>query len=55
MFPGDQLSMPGQQGLWRDDSGYLGQKPPRQQFGLAGQSAVLIVVEPNAPLSEMLP
>ena len=43
---GNQLSMPGQQRLGRDNRGHLGQNLPSQAFGLGRQATTLVVIEP---------
>ena len=54
VFLSDQLAMPGQQSVWRDDGGDLHQKLPSQAFGLGDQSSALIVGEPQSPSAELL-
>jgi len=41
--------------LWRYNLGELRQKFPPQAFGLGGQSAALIVGEPQASRAELFP
>jgi hypothetical protein len=49
----DQLAMPGQQSLGRDDGGDLHQQLPSQAFGLGGQSSALIVGEPQSTSGQL--
>src|SRR6516225_6870521 len=50
---GDQLPVPGQQGLRRDNAGDLGKSLSSQSFGLYGQSPALIVIEAHSPATEL--
>src|SRR5215469_1173722 len=50
---GDQLPVPSQQGLRRDDAGDLGKNSLSQRFGLYGQSPTLIVIEAHSPVTEL--
>src|SRR5215475_4598906 len=50
---GDQLPMPSQQGLRRDNAGDLGKSLSSQRFGLDGQSPALIVIEAHSPPTEL--
>src|SRR6516164_4648314 len=50
---GDQLPMPSQQGLRRDNAGDLGKSFSSQRFGLYGQSPKLIVIEAHSPATEL--
>ena len=49
----DQLAMPGQQRLWGDDGGDLGQQLPSQTFGLGGQAPALTVGEPQPSSADL--
>lgn len=51
---GDQLPVPSQQGVRRDNAGDLGKSFSSQRFGLYGQSPALIVMEANSPVTELL-
>src|SRR6516162_346148 len=50
---GDQLPVPSQQGLRRDNAGDLGKSFSSQRFGLYGQSPKLIVIEAHSPATEL--
>src|SRR6516162_8414839 len=50
---GDQLPVPSQQGLRRDNAGDLGKSLSSQRFGLYGQSPALIVIQAHAPTTEL--
>jgi Lrp/AsnC family leucine-responsive transcriptional regulator len=50
---GDQLPVPSQQGLRRDNAGGLGKNLSSQRFGLYGQSPALIVIEAHSPVTEL--
>src|SRR5215469_7918695 len=50
---GDQLPVPSQQGLRRDNAGNLGKSFSSQRLGLNGQSPALIVIEAHAPITEL--
>src|SRR5215469_5994041 len=50
---GDQLPVPSQQGLRRDNAGDLGKSLSSQRFGLYGQSPALIVIQAHAPPTEL--
>src|SRR5215471_10637647 len=50
---GDQLPMPSQQGLRRDNAGDLGKSLSSQRFGLYGQSPTLIVIEAHSLATEL--
>src|SRR5215469_6180018 len=50
---GDQLPVPSQQGLRRDNAGDLGKSLPPQCFGLYGQSPALIVIEAHSSATEL--
>ena len=52
---GDQLSMPGEQGLRCHDSGHFRQDGPPQPLGLGGQPATLIVVQAKSLAAELFP
>jgi hypothetical protein len=54
IFKGDQLPVPRQQSLGRDERGHFSQKLPTQALGLGGQSTALVVVEPHSPSAELL-
>src|SRR5450759_4087184 len=54
VLPGNQLSMPGQQRLGRDNRGHLGQNLPSQSFGLGRQATALVIVEPQPTAIELL-
>src|SRR6516162_11448141 len=49
----DQLPVPSQQGLRRDNAGDLGKSFSSQRFGLYGQSPTLIVIEAHSPATEL--
>jgi hypothetical protein len=49
-----QLSVPGQQRLGCDDCGHLGQQFSSESFGLSGQPAALVIVEPQSSSAELL-
>jgi hypothetical protein len=49
---GDQLPVPSQRGLRRDDAGDLGKNSLSQRFGLYGQSPML-VIEAHSPVTEL--
>src|SRR5215467_10823913 len=51
---GDQLPVPSQQGLRRDNVGDLGKNLSSQRFGLYGQSPALIVIQAQSPAAELL-
>jgi hypothetical protein len=51
---GDQFSMPGEQGLGRDNRSYLPQHLPSQPFGLGCQSTALVVIEPQSAPTQLL-
>ena len=53
VFLSDQLAMPGQQRLWGDDRGDLGQQLPSQTLGLGGQAPALTVGEPQSSSAEL--
>src|SRR5262252_6026310 len=50
---GDQLPVPSQQGLRRDNAGDLGKSLSSQCFGLNGQSPALIVIQAHSPATEL--
>src|SRR5215471_10344643 len=50
---GDQLPVPSQQGLRRDNAGDLGKSLSSQRFGLYGQSPALIVIQAHSPATEL--
>src|SRR5215469_1957617 len=50
---GDQLPVPSQQGLRRDNAGDLGKSFSSQRLGLDGQSPALIVIEAHSPITEL--
>ena len=50
---GDQLAVPSQQGLRRDNAGDFGKNLSSQRFGLHGQFPALIVIEAHAPATEL--
>src|SRR5215471_4344505 len=50
---GDQLPVPSQQGLRRDNAGNLGKSFSSQRFGLYGQSPAVIVIEADSPITEL--
>src|SRR5215467_9374420 len=50
---GDQLPVPSQQGLRRDNAGDLGKSLSSQRFGLYGQSPTLIVIEAHSLATEL--
>src|SRR6516162_8000934 len=50
---GDQLPVPSQQGLRRDNAGDLGKSLSSQRFDLYGQSPALIVIEAHSPATEL--
>src|SRR5215469_14338288 len=50
---GDELPVPSQQGLRRDNAGDLGKSLSSQRLGLYGQSPTLIVIEPHSPATEL--
>jgi hypothetical protein len=50
---GDQLPVPSQQGLRRDNAGNLGKSLSSQRLGLYGQSPSLIVMEAHSPATEL--
>src|SRR5215469_7572327 len=50
---GDQLPVPSQQGLRRENAGDLGKSFSSQRFGLYGQSPALIVIEAYSPATEL--
>src|SRR6516162_5764302 len=50
---GDQLPVPSQQGLRRDNAGNLGKSLSSQRLGLYGQSPPLIVMEAHSPATEL--
>src|SRR5215471_17703617 len=50
---GDQLPVPSQQGLGRDNAGGLRKSLSSQCFGLYGQSPTLIVIEAHSPATEL--
>src|SRR5215471_6061410 len=50
---GDQLPMPSQQGLRRDNAGDLGKSLSSQRVGLNGQPPALIVIEVHSLASEL--
>src|SRR6516165_12236473 len=50
---GDQLPVPSQQGLRRDNAGDLGKSLSSQRFGLYGQSPALMVIEAHSPVTEL--
>src|SRR5215831_6546391 len=51
---GDQLPVPSQQGLRRDNVGDLGKNLSSQRFGLYSQSPALIVIQAQSPAAELL-
>src|SRR5215472_15247470 len=51
---GDQLPVPSQQGLRRDNVGDLGKNLSSQRLGLYGQSPALIVIQAQSPAAELL-
>jgi hypothetical protein len=52
---GDQLSVPGQQGFWRDEGGHFPQDATAEHLCSCSQAATLIVVQSEAPSYESLP
>jgi hypothetical protein len=50
----DQLAMPCQQSIGRDQGGDFGQKFAPQPFGLDGQSAALVIIEPQSATAQLL-
>jgi hypothetical protein len=50
---GDQLPVPSQQGLRRDNAGDLGKSLSSQRFGSYGQSPALIVIEAYSAATEL--
>src|SRR5215831_8366717 len=50
---GDQLPVPSQQGLRRDNAGDLGKSVSSQRFGLYGQSPALLAIEAHSPATEL--
>src|SRR5215471_17568669 len=50
---GDQLPVPSQQGLRRDNAGDLGKSLSSQRFGLYGQFSTLIVIEAHSLATEL--
>src|SRR6516165_9095258 len=54
VFLCDQPSMPGQQSLGRDNRGHLLENLPSQSLGLSGQSAALVIVEPQSLSAQLL-
>lgn len=52
-FPGDQLSMPPQNRIGRDDRGHLTQPSPAQAVAAYGQSAAFIIGQPQAPATQL--
>src|SRR5215469_4300816 len=53
VFLSDQLPVPSQQGLGRDNAGDLGKNLSSQGFGLYGQSPALMVIEAHSPATEL--
>src|SRR5215472_4089815 len=53
VFLGDQLPMPSQQGLGRDNAGDFGKNLSSQRFGLYGQSPALSVIKADSPATEL--
>ena len=51
---GDQLPVPGQEGLRRDDGGDFTQQATPQRFGLGRQAPTLIVVQTETFVAELL-
>src|SRR6516225_5683620 len=49
----DQLPVPSQQGLRRDNAGHLAKSLSSQCLGLYGQSPTLIVIEAHSPATEL--
>src|SRR6516164_3771119 len=50
---GDQLPVPSQQGLRRDNAGNLGKTLSSQRLGFYGQSPALIVIEAHSPDTQL--
>src|SRR5215467_5825903 len=50
---GDQLPVPSQQGLRRDNAGDLGESLSSQRLGFYGQSPALIVIEAHSPTTQL--
>src|SRR6516164_10127165 len=50
---GDQLPVPSQQGLRRDNAGNLGKTFSSQRLGSYGQSPALIVIEAHSPDTQL--
>ena len=53
-FLSDQSSVPAQQRLRLNDCGNVSQKLPSDSFRLCGQSAALVIAEPQTPNAELL-
>jgi hypothetical protein len=49
----DQLSVPAQQCLQRDDCGELGQHPSPKSSGFGGQTPALVISEPQTSITEL--
>ena len=54
ILPSDEVPMPTQDGVGRDDRADLGERFPAQSLCLRGQPSALIVVEPEPLASELL-
>jgi hypothetical protein len=50
---GDQLPVPSQQGLRRNNAGDLGKSSSSQRLGPYGQSPALIIIEAHSPATEL--
>ena len=55
VLAGDQRAMPGEQGVWGHDGPDLCEGAPAEFLGLRGQAHALIVCEPHASWTELLP
>jgi hypothetical protein len=55
IFPGDELAVPGQERLRRDDSGQFMKYAPAELPGLDGQSTALVIIQARPLSSELLP
>ena len=54
VFLGDQLPVPSQQGLRRENAGDLGKNLSSQRLGLYRQSPALMVIEAKSPATQLL-
>lgn len=54
VFLGDEFSMPGQQGLGRNDAGHFCQPFASHAFAFGGQATPLVIIQSQAPIAKLL-